>query len=124
MSCREHDAVVDYARGVRLEPGRLVALERHLEACLRCTALLGRERALSADLQRLAAESSAQAAPHVEEAVLRAFDEAWLAAEAGESRWLGSVARGRRMHARLYQLGTVAALIALACGIEIGRAHV
>ena len=117
MSCREHEAVVEYARGVTLEPDRAAAVERHIAACPRCAHTLERERALSADLRRLAAESrSLGARSSVEQAVLEAFDAAWASARTNPSRAPDSPSPGLWAHRRIVQLTAAAALVAVACG--------
>jgi anti-sigma factor RsiW len=61
MSCRQLKFdVIDFARGVALDPPREVAVRSHLRSCSSCGALVERQRAVSSGLRRLA---SAQELP-------------------------------------------------------------
>jgi len=63
MICRQFELdIVDDARGV-LDPARKDAVTRHLQSCVACSALLDRERAMSAALRRLADEQTARTLP-------------------------------------------------------------
>jgi anti-sigma factor RsiW len=62
MNCRQLKFdVIDFARGVSLDPSRETALQNHLRSCEACSALVERHRALSVALRRLAGEQ--QVAP-------------------------------------------------------------
>jgi anti-sigma factor RsiW len=55
MTCRQFvPDVIDYARGIVLDPPRQEAVASHLQSCVSCAALVERERAMSAALRRLA----------------------------------------------------------------------
>ena len=115
MSCREHASLVDYARGVAMEADRRVALEHHVATCPRCAQAFERERALSAELGRLASEALLNgASSHVAQAVIRAFDEAWVAGRPDRSR-VSNASVGRWSAGRIAQFAAVAALVTVTC---------
>ena len=58
MSCRQLKFdVIDFARGVALDPSREGAVRSHLRSCPSCGVLVERQRAVSAALRRLASET-------------------------------------------------------------------
>jgi len=62
MTCRELKFdLIDFARGVALDPSRAAAVERHLRDCAPCSAIVGRQRDITASLRRLAKEQRALA---------------------------------------------------------------
>jgi hypothetical protein len=70
--------LVEVARGTRPTDSQRLAVDRHVRECPACAARFERERALSADLRRLAEDTIATAVdPDREQALLAAFDAAW-----------------------------------------------
>jgi predicted anti-sigma-YlaC factor YlaD len=75
MTCRELTFdVIDFARGVALDPAREATLENHLRLCESCAGLVERERAMSVALQRLAAAQVPVLNPVRLKALLASFD--------------------------------------------------
>ena len=57
MTCRQLKFdVIDFARGVAMDPSRETALHSHLRSCEACAVLVERHRAMSVALRRLADE--------------------------------------------------------------------
>jgi hypothetical protein len=57
MSCRQLKFdVIDFARGVALDPSREEAVRSHLRSCRSCGVLVERQRAVSVALRRLASQ--------------------------------------------------------------------
>jgi hypothetical protein len=90
MSCeRWEDALIDLARNRPAEPGAA----EHAAACESCAALLVKHRALAEDLRavgRLA--KTAEAPPHVEQAVMAAFGARQRRRRVSAIRWLSVAA--------------------------------
>jgi anti-sigma factor RsiW len=62
MSCRQSKFdVIDFARGVTLDPSREGAVRSHLRSCPSCGVLVERQRAVSVALRRLASEQAVPA---------------------------------------------------------------
>jgi len=62
MSCRQLKFdVIDFARGVALDPSREEAVRSHLRSCLSCGVLVERQRAVSVALRRLASQQKVPA---------------------------------------------------------------
>jgi hypothetical protein len=76
MNCRQIKCdVIDWARGVALDPSREAALENHLRSCEQCAALLERQRATSVALRRLVDEQQVRSLDTVRlRALLGSFD--------------------------------------------------
>src|SRR5262249_61196614 len=69
--------LIDLARGLAPGAERARSIERHVRECADCAARLDRERALSAEMRRLAEDTLAPPLdPAQESAVLTAFDAA------------------------------------------------
>ncbi len=79
MTCRTAAPyLVDLARGVVAGADRQADLDQHLRECPRCAARLEGERAMSAELRRLALDiKQPPTDPQLERAILAAFDAAW-----------------------------------------------
>jgi len=106
MTCASIAAdLIDLARGASPGPVLRAAVERHVRTCADCAARLDRERALSADMRRLAGDTPAPCVDRTRELeLLAAFDEAW--AQPASSRKLRLTAGGL--------VGAIAAVIAWA----------
>jgi predicted anti-sigma-YlaC factor YlaD len=76
MTCRRFVSdVIDFARGVTLEPERHDAMLAHLRTCSSCTALAERQRVMSIALRRVADEQRVPPPDNRElRALLAAFD--------------------------------------------------
>jgi hypothetical protein len=62
MSCRQLKFdVIDFARGVALDPSREEAVRSHLRSCPSCGVLVERQRAVSVALRRLASQQKVPA---------------------------------------------------------------
>jgi hypothetical protein len=60
MKCHSlRDAIVELARGREAGPGTIAAVDRHVEHCAACAALMARERQLSEGLRALAVATAA-----------------------------------------------------------------
>jgi len=80
MTCRQlKSVIVDIARDCLGDPIREPEVREHLIACHRCAALVEAERAMSVSLRPLAEETQGlPPGPRTEDAILAAFDAAWL----------------------------------------------
>jgi len=103
--------LVDLARGLSPDAERARAIERHVRDCADCAARLDRERALSADMRRLADDTLAPPLdPTQEAAVLAAFDTAQMRSFGRSPK--GSRSFLKRASAAVCVSGAVAAAIA------------
>ena len=96
MTCRQlRPYMVDFARGAIDAAAVEAQIARHVRGCRECTALVERERVMSAALQRVAATMTVPAAdPQREAALLEMFESRLVspAAPATSRWWLGSLA--------------------------------
>lgn len=106
MTCHQFQPyIVDLARD---RAGPSAEVEKHLRACADCSALLERERTLSAGLRRLALDLEDPANDH-EPALLAAFDAAWTRSRPASRMPLGAgLAAAAMMFAALltWRVGT------------------
>lgn len=109
MNCSPFEPwLIDLARGVALDADRMEQVRCHLRDCARCEARLERERAVSAALRRLAADSAAPAwDPASERVLLDAFD----------------AVRMRRKHAHAWFVYPAAAAALVAVALTVGWTH-